>query len=936
MAIVRFNTQQFEAALPTLAAFVSIQDGERVYDIPVSPSARIVVRSSIGPSGIAKDTGDDSIRMWIEVIRMDGSKQSLSKNADLSRYTTRVEGWERRMNEKIEELSKIASRITKPISICPDCRHPKWLNITKKEGKNKGRPFASCQNRAHSTFEWMDEGSSSSNPPNKERGSEPTKDAFSKQESSKASDLFGDVELSTSFQMEEEIEEAPPPKRELNPQQMAIVKAGIDKAIRVIAGPGSGKTTVSEARIVELIREYGAKPGEILYTTFSKPMADEGGKRIGKTLSSELGMSPIEIESYQKWLCTIHAACFRILKAEGDKRQVADKEWKIKKVLEPLVEEYWEDCEFDNQKKPKPDEVFKAICNAKMYAQRAGNDLHFFNQFFGSYHGERLTLVRKLFDENMKKENLITFPDMIYEVERRLTDEPAFLRRWQSQFKYIIVDEGQDTNAQAMRVLTKLAEGGAQFMVVGDVDQLLYRFTGATPEANLYDGFSRLYPDGLLFFLEKNYRSTSHLVQMANNVIKFNYEEDGGPYASMFKKTLCPRDDALEGLKASFQNYEDPVEEAHALVQNIQEQLARGREPGDMFVGSRTRAQLGYLEGPLTVAGIKFINITGGSFWNMKHVNDVVSYLRLAHDPENKEAFKRVYNIASNDFRAPWGENKGEYVNQRWLGAAFLEACSGKMTNMRYAARSRRAWMPGVLDIESLMTELNAHLHDGPRSVLQAILDNCYEDYLKYEEGNPEQDEADGGKLNDLQTVLDLASRFNSIPEFLRHVDDAMEAAEKARNKEWGEYVVLSTIHRLKGLERPIVFLVGMSEGEVSFPDGTSRPYGLLPHTFSLTDPPQMGAFNFGGRGRIEDERCIAFVGITRAKEEVYLSGVEHYRKATMWPSRFVYEMGILQGNEERGEVEFEEEDDILPNHEAMDVIRDLIKREQTGITIGG
>lgn len=1336
MAIVRFSTKQFEDALPVGAAFQSIQNGERVYSLPINPHVHIFIRSSIGPNGFANDTGEDSIRMWIEVLREDGTRQSLAKNEDLSRYTTRVSGWEMRMNDKLEELVKVASRIQKSISVCPDCGKPKWLNITKKEGPNKGRPFASCANRGHNTFEWMDA-------PNKKSEPVVSKNAFEGKEKTSARDLFGGPELSISF--EEEKEEEAPKVREPNEQQLAIIEAPIDKAIRVLAGPGSGKTFCSERRIVHFVKVHGAQAGQILYCTFTKTMADEGAGRIGKALKHELSMSEFEIAEYQKWFCTIHAACFRMLRAEGMRADVA-KNWQLKKVLEPLIEEYWKDCEMDDEKRPSVEEVYKAICNAKMYAQRPGHDKSFFCEFFGDYHGVRLNPVRNKFDEQLKRESLITFPDMLYLIEQKLLDDERFLRKWQNQFKYIIVDECllystpilmadgttrkigelveqkvqaevltynretgqqepklitnwqklpgktlykikaarprqvnldakysqqllnyevlnklhnnfhlhyttiadllgfttdtiskklnvlgickskkeqyarqtgqrienakqwlkeatptrlygepffelvltynhkvyvkdkgfieteilypgdviqgessmigrmtkwcptckdmvhpahhheprgthpcplcnkgnflpyqlrdhlqkhidpdhkrvynltedglralqrfgqdnvmkrpevrkrtgegvrrwwnnlteeerarriqtfinapeynhlpnrkeqsiidmglpikyvgdgsmfvtfqngrrknpdfvvrgnrkvievadfeywhtpeemeevrqqyeaigieclvvdaininredieqfinndcpmdlvvieitkleeevewvyditvtdnhnfyangllvhncQDTNGQAMRILTKLVEN-SHFMAVGDVDQMLMRFTGATPEENLYSGFERQFPDGRLFMLETNYRCTSHLVQMANNLIRFNYADDNGPYEQMYKKNLRPRYNADEGVKISFQNYEDPVEEAAALVQNIQEQLAHGRKPGDMFVGARTRAQLGYLEGPLTVAGIPFINIKGGSFWLQKHVNDVVSYLRLVHDPENKDAFKRVFNIASKDFTAPWGEHKGQYVNQRWLGAAFLEACSGKMTNMRYASRQRRAWEPGVRDIEMLMSELNAHLRDGPKAILQAVIDNCYQVYLEYEEGNAELDEADGGKLNDLMTVCDLASRFGTIPEFLKHVDNAIEAAQKAKDRDWDEYVVLSTIHGLKGLERPIVFGVGISEGEVISKDGTSTPYGLLPHTFSLTDPPNFGAFNFGGRGSVADERCCAFVLVTRAKEEVILSGVLRYRKAEMWPSRFLYEMGILQRDATQGNGQYE------------------------------
>jgi len=157
-------------------------------------------------------------------------------------------------------------------------------------------------------------------------------------------------------------------------------------------------------------------------------------------------------------------------------------------------------------------------------------------------------------------------------------------------------------------------------------------------------------------------------------------------------------------------------------------------------------------------------------------------------------------------------------------------------------------------------------------------------------------DEAENGKLEDLTTVSDVATQFSEVQDFLDYIDEAVRAVEAARDKEWANYVILSTVHRLKGQEREVVYGVGLSEGTNLL---SGRPAGLLPHTFSLADPPQLGILPTGGRGRLEDERCVAFVLISRARSEVHLSGVRTYRTAQMETSRFVDEMGLSERYDE-------------------------------------
>jgi DNA helicase-2/ATP-dependent DNA helicase PcrA len=298
---------------------------------------------------------------------------------------------------------------------------------------------------------------------------------------------------------------------ELNAQQKAAVNAPLDKAARVLAGPGSGKTVVIEYRL-EFLLDHGVDPKHIIVVTFSRPMADEMLRRIIK-LCPEIAGTALE-----RRITTIHALLFRLLRAEGETRKVA-KTWQIKKAIEEAAEA--EDL----------DEGWKVIQSwidsAKAHCVREGEDEPWFR--------ERLVAAgAPVFERAMRSQGLLTFADMLYLTELLFEDSPAVLKKWQGWTEHVLVDEGQDTGGQAMRILTALAAPQDNFYIVGDSDQLLYRFAGATPEANLAQGFEQRYPDGLTFKLETNYRSSQAIVASINQLISNNY----GQHNEHLHKTL--------------------------------------------------------------------------------------------------------------------------------------------------------------------------------------------------------------------------------------------------------------------------------------------------------------------------------------------------------------------------------------------------------------
>lgn len=449
------------------------------------------------------------------------------------------------------------------------------------------------------------------------------------------------------------------------------------------------------------------------------------------------------------------------------------------------------------------------------------------------------------------------------------------------------------------------------FYSVGDTDQLLYRFQGSKPEL-ITDEIDEYLPNIQTVKLAINYRSRDEIIAKSQQLIGHNYSDLEGPYPQEFMKDV--KGIRGQGDSIKFTMYPNADLEAIGVAATIQELLQGDYKFGDFFVGTRTRAQLGYVEGVLVRAGVKFINIAGGSFWASKHVSDVIAYLRLAHNTSDDKALERVYNIPSANHVYAWNDKNGrfkagDYCPTRYLGREFLAKIQNGFDNIdrllfssdgwRYKTRDNQYNEFGPTKAQDLqefvwkLQELLLQVEDVGQ-VIRVIIEDCYERYLRYEGAG--DDGLANAKLEDLATVEELAGKYTSVDEFLTFVDDNIKAAEDAKNKDWGDYVVLSTIHRLKGLERKIVFGLGWSEG-VDL--NTDEPRGLLPHSFSLAPPPSFGVLPSGGMSPVEDERCIGFVLVTRAKERCYLSGIETYRTWQMWPSRFIKEMELIKDETE-------------------------------------
>lgn len=470
--IEKFSKEQFEQALSNIHMgweSLGLDSGEETYFIPVNAQARLVVRSSVDKSGFAADTGEDSIRIWIQVYRPDWRNpqqlewQACGKKVDA--YTTRVPGWQNRMEDKIRILWDKAKTVRRPVNTCPKCGGSPWVGFAK-NGKNGGRPFAS--HRDCDYFTWLDASIEKSevikfdDPSPSELVEMPAKQPESQPqvkpqinhisrtmavlvaEDDNLDDIRVDAEVAAYKAGKKQLTY----KRQPNQSQLSVIEADVNEDIRVLAPPGSGKTFVIEHRYQYLVHN-SVSPEEILVVTYSKKMADEMLERISK----------VNRKVCSDQISTIHAFCFRLLTRWDTASQFygweVPKDWQVKKTIDELVEKYWK-C-YEDEEKPGYAEIVTWINNAKHHGLTVEDSRQYFIRNLGARFGEWLYQIRRDFDAAMANQKFLLFSDMLYYTEHELKNNEQFRSRWQSRFSQIIVDECQDTNEQAMRILITLS-----------------------------------------------------------------------------------------------------------------------------------------------------------------------------------------------------------------------------------------------------------------------------------------------------------------------------------------------------------------------------------------------------------------------------------------------------------------------------------------------
>lgn len=603
----------------------------------------------------------------------------------------------------------------------------------------------------------------------------------------------------------------------LNPSQQEAVKT-TEGPLLVLAGAGSGKTRVLTYRIAYLLEQMGVDPGRILAITFTNKAATEMKERLTQLVGPEVR---------RLWVSTFHAACVRILRKEISSLNyrsnfviydTADQLTLIKNCLAEL--------NLDDRKFP-PRSILNVISGAKNKLWTADRLRDMADNFFEVKAAE----VYGHYQQRLQELNALDFDDLLMVTVNLFRRFPDILHYYQHKFQYILVDEYQDTN-KAQYVLVKLlAEKHRNLCVVGDPDQSIYGWRGADIQ-NIMD-FEEDYPDAKVVKLEQNYRSTQVILEAANAVIAHNLSR---------KPKELWTDNPRGPLITSFEG-EDEHHEAHFVAGEIYRQhREKGRPYGDFAVLYRTNAQSRVIEETFIKNGIPYEIYGGIKFYERKEIKDIMAYLRVLSNPADALSLARIINVPKRGIGEVAWLKLEDYANQQ--GITVFEALARVPEIPDLAKRSANA----IQQFARLMDGFQAKVDKIPLTELteSIIKETGYLEELK-KENTPEAQ----ARIENLQEFLSVTHDYDKYSEektltgFLAQISlvtDLDSFSEEA------DQVVLMTLHTAKGLEFPVVFLTGMEEG-------------LFPHSRSLLEEYE-----------IEEERRLCYVGMTRAREELFVS----------------------------------------------------------------
>ena len=624
----------------------------------------------------------------------------------------------------------------------------------------------------------------------------------------------------------------------LNPQQQkAVIHQGAP--LLVVAGAGSGKTRVLTRRISYLMAARGVRPFEILAITFTNKAAGEMKDRVTDLVG------PV---AKSMWVSTFHSACVRLLRQEIERLgysstfsiyDSADSQKLISRVMETL--------NLDAKRYP-PRQFQSLISNAK-------NELQTPYQYLSAAQNQFETIVADvytMYEKRLQQANALDFDDLIMKTVQVLQQFPETKARFRSRFRHILVDEYQDTNhAQYMLVkeLTGTEGDGyplAELCVVGDADQSIYGFRGATIRNILQ--FEVDYPNAATVLLEQNYRSTQNILNAANAVITQN--------ESRKEKNLWS--DAGSGAPLIGYVAESEYDEAEFVKGEIRSLQDMGHSnPGDTAVFYRTNAQSRIFEEIFMRAAIPYKVVGGLRFYERKEVKDLLAYLRVLANPNDEVSIRRIINFPKRGI----GDRALEEVEifSQAQGISFWHALLrvSEATSVPNKAAQAIAQFTSMLTALAVLVEAKTK----PSVIIEAVLEQSGL-LTELEASTDPQDEVRAENLKELVSAsMEYEERpFEELGEdeeislsgFLEKVSLVADADEIPDGEDHGGVVTLMTLHTAKGLEFPTVFLTGMEDG-------------IFPHARTLDDPKE-----------IEEERRLAYVGLTRAEKRLYISRAEY------------------------------------------------------------
>ncbi len=606
----------------------------------------------------------------------------------------------------------------------------------------------------------------------------------------------------------------------LNPQQLEAVKT-VDGPLLIMAGAGSGKTRVLTHRIAYLLYEKKIAPWNILAITFTNKAAREMKERVALLAGPE---------AEDIWISTFHALCVRILRRDIGRidrsgsfsiLDAADQLTAVKQVMKELN---------IDPKRFDPRSVVAAISSAKNelktpsdLEQLAEQPVHPFQTVVRDVYAE--------YEKKLRKNNALDFDDLIMKTIELFKRAPDVLDFYQRKFQYIHVDEYQDTNHAQYVLIRMLSERHQNLCVVGDSDQSIYKWRGADIGNIL--SFEHDYPDANVILLEQNYRSTKTILNAANEVISYNKNRK--------EKKLWTENE--EGNKIAYYRGETERDEAYFIVEQVERMKEKGRSYNDIAVLYRTNAQSRVLEEVFVKANIPYAIVGGTKFYDRKEIKDLLAYLRLIANRDDDISFERIVNVPKRGIGAATLEKVMDYAAARGLS---LFSALEEMEQMGLSKRAENAlneFYTLIENFEKMQDFLSVS------ELIEEVLEKTGYRAMLQNERTIESE----SRLENLNEFFSVALEFEKTSEdksLLAFLTDLALVADidQLEDDEKSQAVALMTLHSAKGLEFPVVFLVGMEEG-------------VFPHTRSLFEEEEM-----------EEERRLAYVGMTRAEEELYLT----------------------------------------------------------------
>jgi DNA helicase-2/ATP-dependent DNA helicase PcrA len=623
----------------------------------------------------------------------------------------------------------------------------------------------------------------------------------------------------------------------LNPEQRRAVET-TEGPVLVLAGAGTGKTRVLTTRIAHILATQRVQwPSQILAVTFTNKAAREMKERIGALVGGAVEGMP--------WLGTFHSIGVKILRAHAELAGLksgftildADDQLRLMKQVidaEGIDKDRWPARQLagliDRWKNrgQTPAEVPQG--EAFAFANGKGADLY------------------KAYQARLKELNAVDFGDLLLETVRIFRQHPDVLAQYHRKFRYILVDEYQDTNVVQYLWLRLLAQGSPNICCVGDDDQSIYGWRGAEVDNILR--FEADFPGAAVIRLERNYRSTGHILAAASGVISHN--------ASRLGKTLFTDDEA--GEKVRVLGVWDDEEEARAICEDVEDYQRQGHKLNDMAILVRASYQMRAIEDRFVTLGLPYRVIGGPRFYERQEIKDAIAYLEVVHNPSNDLKFERIVNVPKRGL----GDTSVRKVRDhaRAMGVPVYHAARDIIETSELAGKARTSLMQLVSNFERWRAQAETMPHT---ELAELILDESGYTGMWQADKSPQAHT----RLENLKELVRFMHEFDTLGGFLEHVTLVMDADQGND----GDRITLMTLHAAKGLEFDTVFLTGWEEG-------------LFPSQRTMDE---------SGLAGLEEERRLAYVGITRARKLAKISFAQNRRNRGLYqaavPSRFIDEL---------------------------------------------